>query len=132
MAFIKCSGGWKLKETILWTNSSPSSNFSAQSVTLSSSIDNFDYIKFRYNAANYGTYEEGIIIIPVSILKLSYSRTVNNPLIYLTMNDSNKDSHARKISYESTTSLRIEASYKINGSFSATNRNIPLYIYGLK
>lgn len=54
MAFLRCGGGRAtLKATTLWTNSSPSSSFSAQAVTLSNSMYSYDYIRvyFRYSTS---------------------------------------------------------------------------------
>lgn len=51
MAFYRCfSGGGKPKETVLWTNSSPTSNFAAQTVSLSQKISDFDLIKLTCRA----------------------------------------------------------------------------------
>ena len=44
-------GGAKQTETVLWTNSSPTSNFADQNVTLSDSMSNYDYLKFTYKKA---------------------------------------------------------------------------------
>ena len=51
-------GGGKLVETVLWTNPSPTSAFSAQAVTLSETIDNYDYIKilFRKSTSDATSY----------------------------------------------------------------------------
>ena len=49
MSLYRCGGGGgMLEETVLWTNPSPTSDFAAQTVTLSDSISNYDYIKFEY------------------------------------------------------------------------------------
>lgn len=45
-------GGAKQTETVLWTNSAPTSTFNAQTVTLSDSVRNYDYLKFVYNLNN--------------------------------------------------------------------------------
>lgn len=122
-----------MTETTLWTNSSPTSSFAAQTVTLSSGISNYDYIKIDYNAANYGTYTAGSIIIPKNVLIASISSNAgNNPVLALAMNDSNKDNHARTLYYVSDTQIQFLSSYKINGAYGATNRNIPTKISGLK
>ena len=51
MAFIRCGGGGGMTETTLWTNSSPSSNFSSQTVSLNQSYTGFDYIRFYYRGS---------------------------------------------------------------------------------
>ena len=54
-----------LTETTLWTNSSPTSTFAPQTVTLSQSSDNFTYIKvyFRCSTSDSTTYDSGLIDI---------------------------------------------------------------------
>ena len=44
----KGGGGSGFDETVLWTNASPTSSFTAQVITLSESIDNYDFIKLEY------------------------------------------------------------------------------------
>lgn len=54
-----------LTETTLWTNSSPTSTFAGQTVTLSQSSANFTYIKvyFRCTTSDSTTYDSGLIDI---------------------------------------------------------------------
>lgn len=48
MAFLRCGGGKAtLKATTLWTNSSPSSSFSNQTISLSST-GSYDYIQITW------------------------------------------------------------------------------------
>lgn len=54
MALYGCmaGGGGAPQETNLWTNPSPNSQFNEQYVTLSDSVDNYDYIKFTFAYSN--------------------------------------------------------------------------------
>lgn len=74
-------GGATQQETVLWTNSSPSSNFGWQEVTLSSDIDDFDYIKFDYKA-NTEVSNKISIVVSVTELKTT-SNTTNSYAIGL-------------------------------------------------
>ena len=50
MGFYRCGsgGGGTLKETVLWTNGSPTASFAPQDVTLSDDIDNYDFLKIEF------------------------------------------------------------------------------------
>ena len=50
MAWFKTGKG-ELRETVLWTNSSPSSSFSGKTVSLDQSYTEFDYIRFYYRGS---------------------------------------------------------------------------------
>lgn len=45
---LKKYGGGSLKETVLWTNASPTAAFNNQTVTLSEDMTHFDYIKIIF------------------------------------------------------------------------------------
>jgi len=63
MAFIKCSGGGKLKDTILWRNpNGATENFPAQSVGLDYPYTNFDYLEFKWDRTKEITYGGKIIV----------------------------------------------------------------------
>ena len=139
MAFIKCSGGGKLKETILWENPNPSGNFAAQTITLNyggvtHNISNFDYIRFQYIAANYGTVAsyKGQSTFPKEMVIGSIATNINNPIIALGMNDNNKNNHQRFATYESDTQIKFTIAYASNTQYTSNTRSIPTYIYGLK
>ena len=53
MAFIKCSGGGKMRETILWENPNSTASFASQQLALNyggvtHTIADYDYIGIRY------------------------------------------------------------------------------------
>lgn len=117
-----------LSRTKLWENSSPTSNFNAQPVTLSQSIANFTYIEFEYRGlVNVST--QGSLIIPVSNLRAA-SSGANKMKLYLTYRATT--SYARLAEYVSDTQIQFAASSVVSGTGSNTNTCIPLYIYGLK
>ena len=55
-----------LTETSLWTNPAPTSNFALQTVNLSDSVANYDYIKVKYKTNTGTTTAYGYIIVPAS------------------------------------------------------------------
>ena len=77
MALYRCgSGGVTSTETVLWENASPSSSFSEQTVQLSQSMENFDFIKvtFILSTTNGAT---GAIIVPIQTIMNSLNNTNN-------------------------------------------------------
>ena len=71
MAFIKCSGGaGKLKETILWTNLTSTSNFTAQTITYSGpDWKTFEFISIIYSRSTSITSKYGRYFFLVSDLQ---------------------------------------------------------------
>lgn len=124
----KGGGGGKYTETSLWTNSAPTSNFAAQTVTLSDSIDNYKYIKIKYcfsASYNTGNYLSDYIISVDELKKAPYpeaSGTARLNFSFARMNTSNVASY-RRFYYASSTTVRF-------GS-TDTNALIPLEILGL-
>lgn len=68
----------KLKRKILWTNSSPTSSFSAQTITLSESLDNYNYyeILFRQSNTSARIITSGKIPVGYGTI-LSWNTTIN-------------------------------------------------------
>ena len=61
--------------TILWTNSSPTSSFSNQTITLSESLDNYEYyeILFRQNTSSARLMTTGKIPVGYGTILNAYS-----------------------------------------------------------
>lgn len=124
----KGGGGQKYTETSLWTNSSPSSDFAAQTVTLSDSIDNYKYIKIKYvfsSSYNTGNYLSDYIISVDDLKKVVYPETSGTARLNYTIarvNTSNTASY-RTFYYVSNDSIRF-------GS-APTSSLTPLEILGL-
>lgn len=65
MNLFECIGGGgssELQETVLWTNSSPTSNFANQTVTLSDDINNYEYLKVYYRISTTNSKTIGILV----------------------------------------------------------------------
>lgn len=68
----------KLKRKILWTNPGPTSSFSAQTITLSESLDNYEYyeILFKQTNTNDRTMTTGKIPVGYGTI-LSWNTSIN-------------------------------------------------------
>ncbi len=128
---LKKKGGGKMAETILWTNSAPTSAQSTQDVTLSQGIDNFKYIKFivRNSKSNANSIE---VIYPIANVQSS-AQTVNHMLItFGGVPDTTSYNHIRRVYYKSNTVLNIGNTNTVGGSGSFNDFIIITQIIGLK
>lgn len=131
MALFPCNvgGGGTLSETVLWTNPSPTASFAAQTITLSSDINNFKYLKIVYklstsnNTESYAIYavdEFKNMIIGVGYACGAISGRPGGTNL------------ARRLGYASDTSIRFMDSSGIGVASTDNNGLIPLAIYGMK
>lgn len=126
-------GGGALTETTLWTNSAPTSSFVEQTVTLSDSIENYKYIKFRYYLSTT-LHSSREIIVPIDTLKLSASPAygTSTPNIAASLTSESSVMYARRIYFVSNTSLQLATPVGINSTSTANNAAIPIEIIGMK
>lgn len=115
-----------LEEELLWTNSSPTSSFSGQTVTLSKSIANYDYIKFVWKYAYSLTELESIMASSDFVKKTG---TVSYPQLTLG-GRGGTGTLARQIRYSSDTQIRFTDCNNINETGVVNNDLIPVAIYG--
>lgn len=130
----KKGGGGELAETELWSNQSPASAFSAQTVTLSQSIDDFKYIKVYANISTSDT-TEGCVIYEVDKFKtMNADRYTQIGDITLKANGTTAGySHIRSFVYISSNQVQFGNAWAWTNSSSATNTyTIPTKICGLK
>lgn len=118
--------GWN-SSTTLWSNSSPSSNFVSQVVSLSQSMSNFNYLKIVWQYATTSS-DEGNMIVSVADFKNMGLTTATSELALGGRGSSY--TQVRGLFYESDTSIRFTGA--ANGTTASNNLCIPLYIYGLK
>lgn len=122
-------------ETTLWTNNSPTSNFSAQTVTLSQDIDNFTYLRVYFRPSTTNTTEASVMV-PVSDFKARMPHSGTYPRFGLAIVNKNTSSSAesvRGIFYESDTTVYIGTASGVGSSTSSwTNYSIPTKITGIK
>lgn len=126
-----------MKETVLWTNPSPTSGFTQQSVTLSDNFTNYNYIKVTWAYSISSTTSIGINIYepqqilplqnPGQTLTLGFMRTVSNNVTY---------SHWRGMCgvKNVTNQIIIQSCNRLHSGTLDTNNNavIPLTIVGCK
>ena len=136
MNLFECIGGGgssELQETVLWTNSSPTSSFANQVVTLSDDIDNYDYIKFYFRVSTSYSATQNVMA-PVSDFKNMTDATTSNSFVSLSSPNEYTGSYrmVRRLNYVSATSVRINTSVRTNGQGSDDTLIIPTAISGLK
>lgn len=109
----------------LWSNSDPTSSFAAQTVNLSDSVTNYDFLLVTY-AFSTGSQDFSSVLIPVSEIYTNaaqYNLNINA--------GANNRTGNRKINVPTATTATFgTAAY--NGSASSNGNVIPLAIYGIK
>ena len=129
-------------ETTLWSNSSGTSNFDAQSVTLSDNMSNYDYIGFKYRTS---TSINTISTMLVSYEDVYKSRISNlssasdgTNTIYLGVHygtNADTNTYAREVYYTGVKTLYFRKTIRGIATGSAgtdISRCIPLQIIGYK
>jgi hypothetical protein len=131
---LKKKGGAALTESILWTNSSPTSSLAPKDISLNDSFLNYSYIKFSYKI-NTSSSEEYQVLYPADLVKKSAFVT-NVPIILIGARHSTQVgvSIFRPITYVSDTSLHFANATTITGSgtYNDNNYNIITQITGVK
>lgn len=131
MALYRCGGGSEVyQETSLWTNSSPTSSFAAQTVTLSDDVDNYDFIKVVMRAS---TSDATIIseTIPVAQFKQSSESAASGVRGGLSARVSSKTC-VRSFYYSDDTTIGFTAGYQLNSTTANSSSCIPTEILGIK
>ena len=130
LASLRKKGGGNISETVLWTNSAVTSNFTAQTVTLSGNLTDYDYIKIKYNASTTDTssYE---VIMPMSLFIYAVQGSSQAPVLVLgSYNGANLPS--RSAFYADTNKVKFLAGYYQGATSERNNWSIPTQIIGLK
>lgn len=131
MAFYRCMGGGSGEptETVLWENSSPTSSFAAQTVTLSQDMNDFDYLKITVRLSiNYT--EEISEIIPINDFKSTSDTAYHLAVAFWGRIGSQRV--ARSFFYISDTTVKIDGCAIIGAQGTQTAWVIPIKISGLK
>ena len=128
-------GGAKQEETVLWTNPNPtsSSGFAAQTVTLSDSISNYDYIyvTWGYNSSYTGTSNKNYYSVS-DFKNLTLGGGTRHFIGQGGAQDTSNNTYTREIYYVSDTSIGFTVGYGVNRVQSVANVIIPLSIIGIK
>lgn len=122
------SGGGKAaarKMALLWSNSDTTSSFAAQTVNLSDSVLNYDFMLVTY-AFSTGSQDFSSVLIPVSEIYTNaaqYNLNINA--------GANNRTGNRKINVPTATTAAFGTG-AFNGSASSDGNVIPAAIYGVK
>lgn len=126
-------GGATLVETVLWQNPNPTTAISsALTVTLSDSVDNYEYIKllYRYSTSDATAYS---MIYTKDVFKQCQQGTFKAPIVGLTEQATDGSLYARQAYYVSTTSVKFGGScYLLNSTSTDSTKSIPIQIVGIK
>lgn len=134
LASLKKIGGngEQYTETVLWTNPSPTANFSTQDVTLSQSIDNFKYIKFTYKGVSTVDTVSSEII---STADLNATTNVHNNYALGLCGFGNVSGSLKQwcriIYHVNSTTIHFNPARTINEANTNDGRLIPLEILGI-
>lgn len=123
-------GGEALVETVLWTNPSPSSNFSAQTITLSQSMSDFDMLRFEIRTHVSSPTTSKSIYVPLSYFNSTSSGANAYKLVLGVYQFTNL--YARETYKSSDTQIYISEARRLNASGTSTDQTIPYKIYGVK
>ena len=136
MAFLPMMmGGGTMKETVLWTNPNTTADFAAQDITLSESIQNYDYIKVYIAFAKDALTSVWSELMPVN----DFLNTVDvsgrgRGTLGINEISASYYSRYRHLYYKTDTTARFSNANTVQNS-SATQTNnclIPLRIVGCK
>ena len=130
----KGGGGGKYTETSLWTNSSPSSAFAAQTVTLSDSISNYKYVAicYKYAGTTDGVNDPMSVIVPVDKFKTSLkNNSTRHNILVLGVETNGNAGWTRNVFYASDTTIEFDTGYRQNAASSSGDICVPTEILGL-
>lgn len=118
-------------ETTLWTNPSPTGTFSPQTITLSQSIRNFDFIKIKYLMSRAKTpLVYGTLLMPVD--EFVTTADVDGALMIGITGRGGNFPLTRPTIYASDTSIQFLAANRVGGNSTSTDVDIPQEIIGVK
>ena len=129
MAWFKTGGG-ALSETVLWTNPSPTSGFTSQSVNLSDNLTNYKFIKATWKISK-STSDEAAVIMSIDDF-LQTGLTQSDFLFTLTSRISNNITAVRSCWYETDNKIHIGTGIDAGSSTTRNDNCIPLKVFGLK
>lgn len=124
-------GGGSLKETVLWTNPSPTSAFAGQSVALSKGISDFKYLCIEVQFATSSTDTLRYYYDTSELSTRTYNNAVVTPSAGIWRTDAR---HTRDMYYVDNTHFGFYDNQRIAGSAVTTANTalIPTQIIGLK
>lgn len=125
--------GGGMTKKLLWTNPSQNAAFDAQTVTLSDSYDNYDYILIEYKLDINRLETAETIQSNFGINTTSNSMFMNLGSTTIVGNGSSSTRAVRRDAYDSTKkNIYFYNVYPLGGSGSWTHLCVPLKVYGIK
>lgn len=122
------------EETVLWENPSPTSNFSAQTATLSDDMTNYSFLRVEGTVTKSNTYPIEVYCSPSYLFTCSASKSTLGGSCALCGSDGSYR-YERSLSASSSTpfNLKIGNAYKLAYNASAvSNVMIPTRVIGIK
>ena len=123
----------KTTRTKLWENSDPDAAFASQTVTLSQSIANFQYIEIewqnRYSTVTTVSHYEPSVIVRLADFRETANES-DHPGVGLYYRHGGA-LFCRGVNYVSNTQVLFREAYRLNVAGTSTGIIIPLRIYGL-
>lgn len=139
MALYECligngGGSGELVETDLWTNSSPSTQFSAKDIDLSgviSDIEDYDYYKVEFCLGVNNTSIKGAVMFDPGSLAIGAVNLTTN--IALSVRASNSAYYTRAFYWTSNRKgIHFNGAYKDTATGSETGYCVPTKIIGIR
>lgn len=127
----KKGGGFTEKQ--LWSNPSPTSNFSAQNITLSQSYLDFKYVKVKW-LKNTGASQTDLceaIISSDDLSKVAEAGSANKYMFTIGATAPTYATFVRSIKVTSNTKLAFSVAFNVNTSGNDNSIVIPIAVYGL-
>ena len=122
--------GKRFDETTLWTNNAPTNSFDAQNVTLSSDMDNYDYLMVRFRNSTSNATESEVFISPANLKKSLASLGTNR--VEVAIGSTGTYAAYRRVTYIDDTTINFTKALQISGTGSNTTMAIPTSIVGCK
>ena len=120
-----------MNETILWTNNSPTSEYSGGNVTLSDSLSNYDYIKITVRAGTTNTTSWSTLYSISEFKTFAQNSTVSGCGHISGLNSANVR-RSRGLVYVDDTTVNFKVCYEDGNSTLKNSDIIPTAIIGCK
>lgn len=126
---LRKNGGGRLKETVLWTNSSPTSNLDAGDLGLSAPMTDFDFIRVYYRVST-SVSTSNYIDYPIALIE-SLDKTANTISGVIAARFSG-GIWVRGMRYTDSTHLYFPRANSVNTQGESQAYVIPIQISGIK
>lgn len=125
-------GGERLVETVLWTNPDPTSDFAAQTVNLSDSIGNYDYIAFTYKLQKAQTATYKVYYSAAEVLAWRAMTDSGTYLPFGVIGGRSDENYKRLLAKEATNQVSFSTATGMANSTASNGMITPLQVIGVK